>query len=271
MWRIRVWLSVSVVLLLCIPTARAAMTDAQAKALAVATYRHPRSKPGAAAYKQLVHAANDGVPAAEYWLGVLCNSRHRYARANYWLTKAAEQGVAGAENVLGINYDYGKGVSKDYARADYWYRKSAAQGNADAQINLASAYQYGEGVPQDYAQALYWYKKAAAQGSAIAQFNVGLAYDYGHGVPESRVEAAHWYRKAAVRGNADAQNNLGVDYAKGEGVPKSYTRAVYWYKKAAAGGDRRAEHNLAGLLAQEKAAQEQVSVRSQTEGVTRVF
>ena len=42
--------------------------------------------------------------------------------------------------------------------------KAALQGDAGAQNNLGVCYEYGEGVKQDYAEAVKWYQKAAQQG-----------------------------------------------------------------------------------------------------------
>ncbi|MDD5376052.1 tetratricopeptide repeat protein, partial [Acidithiobacillus sp.] len=57
--------------------------------------------------------------------------------------KAAAQGDAGAENNLGVAYNYGNGVDKNFSRAVYWYRKAADQGNPSAQTNLGVAYYQG--------------------------------------------------------------------------------------------------------------------------------
>lgn len=99
--------------------------------------------------------------------------------------------------------------------------KAAEQGNAMAQTILGAIYRYGNGVPQDYRQAVSWYRKAAEQGSAEAQFNLGNLYRYGRGVSVDCEEAVSWYRKAAEQGYAEAQFNLGIMYATGEGITAS--------------------------------------------------
>ena len=87
-------------------------------------------------------------------------------RTIYWFTKAAEQGHAGAQFVLGLSYDFG--VNKDPELAFHWYNRAAEQGYADAQYHLASLYNAGEGVPQNYAYAYAWVNLAAAQGKESA-------------------------------------------------------------------------------------------------------
>ena len=48
-------------------------------------------------------------------------------------------------------------------------KKAAEQGNAEAQRILGSMYHDGKGVPKDDKQATYWLKKATAQGDKVAQ------------------------------------------------------------------------------------------------------
>jgi hypothetical protein len=53
-------------------------------------------------------------------------------------------------------------------------QRAAEQGNADAQFILGYAYESGEGVPQDDKEAFKWHRKAAEQGNAQAQSNLDL-------------------------------------------------------------------------------------------------
>jgi TPR repeat protein len=66
---------------------------------------------------------------------------------------------------LGDFYRRGEGVSQDYAEAVNWYRKAAAQGIAAAQNNLGVCYEKGLGVPKNQAEADKWFRKAAEQQS----------------------------------------------------------------------------------------------------------
>ena len=47
-------------------------------------------------------------------------------------------------------YFKGRGVSRDYNEAAKWYNKAAEQGVAYAQNNLGSMYYDGRGVSRDY-------------------------------------------------------------------------------------------------------------------------
>jgi hypothetical protein len=94
-------------------------------------------------------------------------------------------------------YGKGLGVPQDYAKAVKWYRKAAEQGNADVQVILGVVYHNGEGVPQDYSEAAKWYRKAAEQGYAKAQSNLGFMYRNGQGVTQDYAQAHMWYNLAA--------------------------------------------------------------------------
>ena len=86
-----------------------------------------------------------------------------------------------------------------------WYRKAADQGLAGAQALLGAMYAEGTAVPQNYGEAMKWYRKAAHQGEAFAQASLGFMYEHGKGVTQNYGEALRWYRKAAEQGDADVQ------------------------------------------------------------------
>ncbi len=77
----------------------------------------------------------------------------------------------------------------DHNEAARLYRRAAEQGHAGAQYMLGFMYANGEGVPQNYAEAEEWYWKAAEQGDANAQYELGLMYEKGRGVPVDYVQA----------------------------------------------------------------------------------
>ena len=87
--------------------------------------------------------------------------RKDYKTAYKLVAPLAEQGVADAQNVLGVMYNLGRGVPQDYKEAVRLYRLSAEQGVAEAQYNLGLMYRKGLGVPQDYKEADKWWRLAA--------------------------------------------------------------------------------------------------------------
>jgi TPR repeat protein len=187
------------------------------------------------ALKWFRKAADQGEANAQNILGAMYyygqGVAQNYALAVRWYRKAADQGHPTAQNALGWMYLYGQGVPQNYAEAVSWYRKVADRGEADPQNTLGWVYQYGQGVT-NYAEAVRWYREAAEQGHAAAQFNLGGMYLYGHGVTQSYAEALRWYRKAADQGEAKALSALGVMYQDGQAVPQNYVQAYMWYNLA---------------------------------------
>ena len=60
-------------------------------------------------------------------------------------------------------YSKGNGVNQDDKQAFEWYQKAANQGLALAQNNLGWMYHQGRGVEQDFQQAKICYQKVLAQ------------------------------------------------------------------------------------------------------------
>lgn len=59
----------------------------------------------------------------------------KYKEAVKWFKKAANQGYAPAQYMLGKCYDVGNGVRRSGEEAAKWYQKAAEQGHAKAQKN----------------------------------------------------------------------------------------------------------------------------------------
>ena len=60
-----------------------------------------------------------------------------------------------------------------------WFRKAADQGDAVAEFLLGNQYAIGKGVPQDYSEAMIWFRKAAEQGHPRAMLDLGVMYAEG--------------------------------------------------------------------------------------------
>jgi hypothetical protein len=86
-------------------------------------------------------------------------------------------------------YFKGKGVRKDYKQAVVWFRKAAEQGDASSQNVLGLLYYKGENVPQNFKEAIKWFRKAADQGVHQSQFIIGVMYSKGQGVPNNNIVA----------------------------------------------------------------------------------
>ena len=189
-------------------------------------------------------------------------------KAVFWLSHAAEQNVAYAQNILGMFYERGgAGLPQDEAQAVRWYRKAAEQGLPEAQFRLGGYYLDGKGVPQDFAKAAEWFGRAATNfsagedkdqaknlsslaakfaklveraegGDVRAQTFVGMLYATGG--PFSSLndfkKSVKWLSKAARQGDAQAQYWLARWYLHGQGVEKDLGVALKWFSKAAQQG-----------------------------------
>jgi uncharacterized protein len=117
-------------------------------------------------------------------------------------TKIDELGYANIENDLAeIN---GEGVAQDYQQAIYWLTKAAEQGHAGAQNHLGRMYYEGEGVPQNFKKAVYWFTKAAEQENDSAQYKLAMMYAKGEGLPKNYSYAYSWFSLAVSQGYKDA-------------------------------------------------------------------
>ena len=196
-------------------------------------------------------AAEQGEADAQFILGSMYDRGEGvlqdYAEAAKWWRRAAEQGHVFAQISLGELFRNGEGVLQDYAEAVKWFRRAAEQGNVDAQVSLGDMHSDGEGVSQNDAEALKWYRRAAEQGDTSAQFILGSRYLNGRGVLQDYAEAARWFRRAGERGDAPSQFNLALMYQWGEGTAQDDTQAVKWYRRAAEQGFPHAQINL-GLM-----------------------
>lgn len=165
--------------------------------------------------------------------------------------KAANQGFAPSQHVLGDFYKYGAGnlVPKDEAESIKWYQLAADQNLPQSQYALGLAYAYGQsGLAQNESEAVKWYRLAATQDHAEAQNNLAIMYAYGRGVEKNDNEAALWFRKAADKGIKYSQHGLGEMYATGRGgLTQSNAEAALWYRKAAEQGYDEAQFKLAEM------------------------
>jgi hypothetical protein len=130
------------------------------------------------------------------------------------LKQGADAGDPKDEGYVGIWYLNGTdGYPKDPAQAAIWFRKAAEQGEAGSQNLLGAMYVKGTGVPKDYVQALEWFHKAAAQGEPHACVWLGMACEKGiDGTPKDPQTAIEWYRKAGDQPQALASlKRLGAD------------------------------------------------------------
>lgn len=191
----------------------------------------------ATALQMLGPLADDGDAIAQYTLGTMHvqgrGTPEGWVEALKWYRRAAAQGHAGAQTLLGDWYSAG---GDDKWEAVKWYRKAAEQGHPDAQFQLGSCYEHLD-LMQDPTEAVRWYRKAAAQGQIDAQVTLGQIYANGDLATEDVNEAMKWFRKAAEHGNADAQYELGKMYVERFGVKRNVVEALMWLNLASLSRD----------------------------------
>jgi len=128
----------------------------------------------------------------------------------------------------------------DYSEVFKWYEKAALQGDAKSQYLIGALYSLGKGVQEDEIKATEWFKKAALQGDAESQYNLGLQYELGDGANKDIHKAIYWYKMAGENGIAKAQFNLGLIYGNiVDDSIKDLSLSKYWMKKAYKSKDKK--------------------------------
>jgi TPR repeat protein len=133
-------------------------------------------------------------------------------------------------------------------------QKAAKEGSATAQYVLGTAHYFGKGLPTNRKEAFEWYFKAATQGLPHAQYNLGVMHENGEACPPNPEKAFLWYEKAATQGFAKAQHNLAALWEAGLGTPQNLEKAAHWFEEAAKQNDVRAQYRLALLLLRREAS-----------------
>ena len=156
-------------------------------------------------------AVRDGnsTPArADFEAGKRAYEQGDYSAALKELRPLAEQGNAEAQVLLGLMYNFGRGVPLDSSQALKWYKAAAEHGNPAGQCQLGTLYLSGGAVPKDTAQGLKLLKLAAEHGYPDAYLTLGLAYMNLKDVPRDVVQADMWLRLATVQGEPLARGQL---------------------------------------------------------------
>ncbi len=143
-------------------------------------------------------AASKGHSLAQHNLGILLPKSAQ--EAVIWGQEAAKNGGAEAQWALGCAY----ADCHDFVNAMAWHRKAAEQGYVKSQTLVGLMYDYGRGVQRDYAQAVFWYRKAAEQWDKEAQYQLGLMYEK----EKNHSQAIAWYYKAASQSHPDALSKV---------------------------------------------------------------
>ena len=161
-----------------------------------------------------------------------------------------------SRQVEALPYRISEGVPHDLVAAVAWVEKAAGQGNAEAQFLVGQRLLLGEGIQRDARRAAQWFYQSARNGNGRAQLALGELFLSGLGLRQSEVEARAWFEDAARQGVAEAQFRLAkILLKKGdehEGIGRD------WLKKAADSDLPEAQWMLALILFKEGESQEKV-------------
>lgn len=161
-------------------------------------------------------------------------TRRDYAKAEYWLGKAADQGDRDAQFLLGKMYRDGHGVERDLERGRNWLERAGAQGHSEALKLLAFFVELGLDSLEVYRQRGDVLQQRAAGGDVEAQYQLGLRYESGAwGAEQDSAKALCWLNKAAEAGHRGAMTSLAHIYRDGLfGVAPDPKAAAYWEQRA---------------------------------------
>lgn len=204
--------------------------------------------------KALETKALEGNSATRVELGDLF-----FAESLQLFTKAAEQGHAEAQYVLGRMYynetnfpvefapkHYFDTGREDEALAREWYTKAAEQGLAEAQLMLGEMTLGQDPETKQVEEAAKWFTMAAEQGNIKAQRLLGQLYKFQPKAPLS-AETMRWLTLAAEDGDVISQMELGELYLGQGDVPQDYAQSLKWFTAAAEQGEARALWELAKM------------------------
>lgn len=126
------------------------------------------------------------------------------------LTQSADLNYTRAQVDLGKIYYFGLTGKQDDVIALEWFKKAAEQGDAHGQYLLGQMYTEGKGGLKESEQmAVEWYEKSANQGYAPAQYYLAILYLTGiDGIEKDQDKAFELLKKAADQGYQDAVNLL---------------------------------------------------------------
>lgn len=120
----------------------------------------------------------------------------------------AEDGVAYAQNVLGLSYEDGLDVERDLEKAVAYYKRAAEQGLAKAEFNLALCYKYAKGVHEDFDKAKILLLQAAKKGHYRSYYHLGDMYEKALGVKQDSRQAYKYFEQSAMHGFKPAYAKL---------------------------------------------------------------
>jgi uncharacterized protein len=198
-------------------------------------------------HSQTVTAGQDSPKLFGRGMNALTGSSATQSTANAleYFHRAAEQGYAPAQDVLGFFYETGIATPAEPAQAADWYKKAALQDDSLAQWRLGQLIYAGAFPPRDLNEASVWLQKSAAHDNAFAEYVLGRIKLERNDDPK----AAEWFRKSAEQGLPQAQQQLALLLKRGQGVDVDKFEAYVWLLVSTDAGNRSAANDLQALEA----------------------
>lgn len=178
------------------------------------------------AMKYFESAANQGLPEAQYVIGLLCKDEERLnffelrsegdrprpdrneffdaERAIKMFELAAEKKYAPAQYILGHMYFWGLlGVKPDVEIAKEWFTKAAKRRLSEAQNMLGILHYYGFGFEQSYENGMHWFQKATKKKCYEVHYKFSKPGEYEFCCAYSLWNLSQMY----IRGEGSYKNN----------------------------------------------------------------
>lgn len=159
-------------------------------------------------------------------------SRNSTVSLNF-LLDAADKGNAIAQNIVGIYYERGTGVTRNIITAIAYYHAAAEGGSIVAHFNLGRVFGIESKSNQNMFIAYKHHRYAAERGHALAQYYLADHLRYGDGAEQNITEAFEWYQKAVEQNVSAAGCCLGEYYEHGYISDKNVDTAIMYYQLCA--------------------------------------
>ncbi|KAJ6248676.1 sel-1-like protein [Anaeramoeba flamelloides] len=152
------------------------------------------------------------------------------------------------QNLLGVLYEHGNGVTEDHSIAFELYHLSKKQRDPFGIKNYGLCYYRNIGVAKNPPRAFKLFEKSAQLGNHRALNSTGYCLQNGIGVEKDLDRSIKLFRKCLQLGNLVGINSLALAYQNGWGVEEDLDKCRELYLKAAYSKYRMSEFNIGFLF-----------------------
>lgn len=206
--------------------------------IALMSFEEVESKWGKLPLAQLLKAAEDGEPAAQFYLATREFQQADAGRGEsfQWALKAAGD-KAESPKPEAVQAKWGKASLAEV-------RQAATAGDHDAQQLLSM--RINEQALADERQGMEWLKRASQSPLLLAQNELAWACLKGiRSAPRDPIQARRLFQAAAQAGFESSQHRLADMLIEGDGIAYDLAEGIEWLHQAAAQGCPKAQYELA--------------------------